>query len=176
MPVERIVEKVVEVIKEIPVDKVVTQEIIKEVPVEKIVYVTDQQELNEKIFQKDQDFESERRKFSTKLQEQETIFQKDKNELLSKIQQLESKEPQIIEIVKEVPVEKVVEVIKEVGNVDKAKFDALQATLLKLRQETLEKDKLIKQYETTIQEIQTFQKEKKAVYLSGSNLDKKLLK
>ena len=182
VPVEKVVEKVIEVTKEIPVEKVIIKEVIKEVPVEKVVYVTDQQELNEKIFQKEQDFEAERKKFSSKLQEQENIFQKDKLDLLSKIKELESKEPQIIETIREVPVEKIVEVIKEVvlekeGNgVDKAKFDALQTTLLKLRQETLEKDRLIKQYENTIQEIQTFQKEKKAIYLSGSNLDKKLLK
>ena len=57
VPVERVVEKIVEVTKEVPVEKVVIQEIIKEVPVDKIVYVTDQQELNDKISQKDQEME-----------------------------------------------------------------------------------------------------------------------
>ena len=37
VPVEKIVEKVVEIIKEVPVDKVVVKEVVKEVPVEKVV-------------------------------------------------------------------------------------------------------------------------------------------
>jgi hypothetical protein len=114
--------------------------------------------------------------------------------LLSKIKQLESESPKVVEVIKEVPVEKVVveekivevvkeipvEVIKEVviekEGSDKNKIEALQQTLMKIRQENLEKDKLIKEYEKTIQDIQNFQQEKKAVYLSGSNLDRKLFK
>ena len=56
VPVERVVEKIVEVIKEVPVEKVVVKDIIKEVPVDKVVYVTDQEEMNTKIFQKEQEF------------------------------------------------------------------------------------------------------------------------
>jgi hypothetical protein len=49
VPVEKvvIVEKLVEVIKEVPVDKVVIKEIIKEVPVEKIVTIYDNSSENE---------------------------------------------------------------------------------------------------------------------------------
>ena len=65
---EVIVEKIVEVIKEVPVDKVVIKEVIKEIPVEKIVYITDQEEMKSKIFQKEQEFEEQRRLFSTKVQ------------------------------------------------------------------------------------------------------------
>jgi hypothetical protein len=180
VPVERVVEKIVEVTKEVPVEKVVVKEIIKEVPVEKIVYVTDQQELNEKIFQKEQDFETERKKFSTKLQDSENIFQNEKNELLLKIQQLEAKEPEVKEVVREVVKE--VEVVKEIiiekesdGNW-KPKLEALQNTVQKLKQDNIEKDKKIKEYEKTIEDIQKFQQDRKAAFLRGSNLDDTLYK
>jgi len=180
VPVERVVEKIVEVTKEVPVEKVVVKEIIKEVPVEKIVYVTDQQELNEKIFQKEQDFETERKKFSTKLQDLENIFQNEKNELLLKIQQLESKEPEVKEVVREVVKE--VEVVKEIiiekesdGNW-KPKLEALQNTVQKLKQDNIEKDRQLKEYEKTIEEIQKFQQDKKAAFLRGSNLNDTLYK
>ena len=82
----------------------------------------------------------------------------------------------IVETIKEVPVEVIKEVIveKEVGGVDKSKLDALQATVQKIRADNLEKDRLIKEYEKTIQDIQKFQENKQAVYLSGSNLNKTL--
>lgn len=164
VPVERVVEKVVEVVKEVPVERVVVQEVVKEVPVEVVV---------EKIIKVSDD---------TQI-----------NELLSKIQQLENQPPKVVEVVKEVPVDKVViqekiveitkevpiEVIKEViiekevGGVDKSKMEALQNTLMKIRQENIEKDKIIKQYEKTIQDIQNMG-DRKAVYLKGSNLDNTL--
>ena len=165
VPVDRVVEKIVEITKEIPVEKVVIKEVIKEIPVEKIVtkteYVSDDTQINE---------------------------------LLLKIQQLEDTPPKVVEVIKEVPVdrvviqEKIVETIKEVavevikevivekevGGVDKSKLDALQATVQKIRADNLEKDRLIKEYEKTIQDIQKFQENKQAVYLSGSNLNKTL--
>ena len=165
VPVDRVVEKIVEITKEIPVEKVVIKEVIKEIPIEKIVtkteYVSDDTQINE---------------------------------LLLKIQQLEDTPPKIVEVIKEVPVdrvviqEKIVETIKEVpvevikevivekeiGGVDKSKLDALQATVQKIRADNLEKDRLIKEYEKTIQDIQKFQENKQAVYLSGSNLNKTL--
>jgi hypothetical protein len=165
IPVDRVVEKIVEITKEIPVEKVVIKEVIKEIPVEKIVtkteYVSDDTQINE---------------------------------LLLKIQQLEDTPPKVVEVIKEVPVdrlviqEKIVETIKEVpvevikeviveketGGVDKSKLDALQATVQKIRADNLEKDRLIKEYEKTIQDIQKFQENKQAVYLSGSNLNKTL--
>ena len=115
VPIEKIVEKVVEVpidrvveiIKEVkspPIEiiKYVDREIIKEIPVEKIVYITDQKELQEKIFQKEQEFETERKKFSNKTEEMESIFQKEKDDLLLKIQSLEEKEPEVVEVIKEI--------------------------------------------------------------------------
>ena len=167
------VEKIVEVIKEVPVDKVVIQEVIKEVPVEKIVYVTDHEEMKSKIFQKEQEFDEQRRIFSTKTQEMENIFHYEKNELLSKIQQLESKEPEVreVEVIKEIIIEK-----ESSDNNLKSKLEALQNTVQKLKQDNIEKDKQIKEYEKTIEEIQKFQQDKKAAFLRGSNLDDTLYK
>jgi len=181
VPVDRVVEKIVEVVKEVPiekivevtkevpVDRVVIQEVIKEVPVEKVV---------EKIIKVSDDTQV--------------------NELLLKIQQLESQPPKIVETIKEVIVEKEVpgkeievikevivekEVIKEVivekESTDdklKPKLDALQNTVQKLKLDNIEKDRLIKKYEQTIQEIQKFNEGTKAMYLKGSNLDDKLYK
>jgi len=99
------------------------------------------------------------------------------NELLLKIQQLENQEP----IIKEVIVEK--EVIKEVvvekettDNSLKPKLDALQNTVQKLKQDNIDKDKKIKEYEKTIEDIQKFNDDKRAMFLKGSNLDDKLYK
>lgn len=179
--VEVPVEKIVEVIKEVPVDRIVEKEIIKEVPVEKIVIQEVIKEIPvEKVVEK------------IILTSDDTQI----NELLSKIQQLENTPPKIVEVIKEVPVdkvviqEKVVEVIKEVpvevikeiviekegDNNLKPKLDALQLTVQKLKQDNIEKDRIIKEYEKTIEDIQKFQGETKAMYLKGSNLDDKLYK
>ena len=103
IPVEVIkeIEKIVEVIKEVPVDRVVIQEVVKEVPVERIV---------EKIIQVSDD---------TQI-----------NELLLKIQQLENRQPEIVEVIKEVTIEK-----------SNDKTLMLQETLVKLRLEIVDKTK-----------------------------------
>jgi hypothetical protein len=94
VPVEVIkeVEKVVEVVKEIVVEK----EVIKEVPVEvikeieKVITITNNKELEEKIFYLNEQIESESKIFSTKTQEMENNFQKEmskKDEELVKLRQ-----------------------------------------------------------------------------------------
>lgn len=171
IPVEKITEKIVEVVKEVPVERLVIQEVIKEVPIEKIVKVSDDTQINE---------------------------------LLSKIEQMENQPPKTIEIIKEIPVEKIViqekivevdkpieiikevpiEIIKEVviekpvwdDNGMKSKMEALQTTIQKLKLDNIEKDKQIREYEKTIEDIQKFQQEKKAAFLRGSNLDDNLYK
>jgi len=172
------VEKPIEVIKEVIVDRIVEKvvEVIKEVPMEKIVYVTDQEEMNSKIFQKEQEFEEQRQIFSTKTQELENIFHNEKKELLSKIQELETKGPEVKEIIREVEVIKEIVIEKEGDSSLKPKLEALQSTVQKLKQDNIEKDKKIREYEQTIQDIQKFQEEKKAMFLRGSNLDDKLYK
>ena len=176
VPVDRVIEKVVEIVKEIPVEKVVIKDIIKEVPVEKIVYVTDQEEMNSRIFQKEQEFEEQRQIFSTKTRELENNFHNEKNKLLLKIQQLETKEPEVKEIIREVEVIKEIVIEKDGDSSLKPKLEALQSTVQKLKQDNIEKDKKIREYEQTIQDIQKFQEEKKAMFLRGSNLDDKLYK
>ena len=158
---EVIVEKIVEVIKEIPstpteikvieyVDREVIKEVIKEVFVPNIVNIWDQPEPEIK----------------------EVIVEK----IIEVIKEVEKIVEVPVEKIVEVPVEVIKEVIveKEVGVVDKSKLDALQSTIQKIRSENLEKDRLIKEYEKTIQEIQEFKDGKRAVYLSGSNLNKTL--
>jgi len=188
IPIERVVEKAVEVIKEIPVERVVIQEVIKEVPVEKVVYVTDQEEMNSKLFQKEQEFEEQRKIFSTKVEENENIFQdkmskKDKelDELRHSLDILRQTPPleKIVEVIKEVPVEVIKEVVIEKESTDiglKSKLEAIQNTVQKLKQDNIEKDKQIMEYEKTIQEIQKFQQDRKAAFLKGSNLDDTLYK
>ena len=168
--VERIVEKIVEVIKEVPVDRVVEKmvEVTKEIPVDKIVM---KEVPIETIITKIEYISDD-----TKL-----------NELLLKIQELENRPPETIEVIKEVVIEKEVivekEVIKEVviekettDNNLKPKLDALQNTVQKLRQDNIDKDRQLKEYEKTINDIQKFQEDKKAMFLKGSNLDDKLYK
>ena len=92
------------------------------------------------------------------------------------IQQLETKEPEVKEIIREVEVIKEIVIEKEGDSSLKSKLDALQLTVQKLKQDNIEKDKKIKEYEQTIQDIQKFQEEKKAMFLRGSNLDDKLYK
>lgn len=178
IPVEKIIEKEVvkEIVKEVPVEKVVIQEVIKEIPVEKIVYVTDQQEMNDKIFQKDLEFEEQRRKFSTIKQELENSFQEEKKELLLKIQELENRPAETVEVVREVPVEVVVEKVVTKEVVDNSKNQLLQETLQKLRSENMEKDKKIKDLETRINAMGQEDVRRGAVYLRGSNLNDTLYK
>jgi hypothetical protein len=161
---EVVVEKPVEVIKEIPVERVV--EVIKEIPVEKIVtkveYISDDSKTNE-LFGKIEQLEFEKEGFILNSQEKD----KELDELRHSLDELLDKPP----------VEKIVEVVVEKEIMDdslKPKLDALQTTLSKVRQETLEKDEKIKELENTIQELKKTQENRQAVYLKGSNLNNKL--
>ena len=90
--VEKIVEVPVEVIKEIIVEK----EIIKEFPVEKIVTIYDNssenelfgkiEQLEQNIFHLNEQIESERKIFSTKIEEMENNFQNTDNNKLQMLQ------------------------------------------------------------------------------------------
>ena len=99
--VEKRVEVPVEVIKEIPVEKVVIQEVIKEVPIDRVIekeiYITDDTQVNElllKIQQLEQEISTKtteidtiRQEFSTKTQEMENNFQNTYNDKLQMLQQ-----------------------------------------------------------------------------------------
>ena len=158
------VEVPVEVIKEVPVEKIVEvikyvdREVIKEVkvevPVEKIVYIYDKKE--EEVV--------------TNL---DNICDKPEPIIIEKIVEVIKE----VEIIKEVPIEVIREVIVEKETTDnslKPKLDALQNTVQKLKQDNIDKDTLIREYEQTIKDIQTHQQGTKALYLKGSNLDEKL--
>jgi predicted transcriptional regulator len=113
-----------------------------------------------------------RQEFSNITTENENIFH---YKMSKKDEELDELRRTLDEHLDKPTVEVVVE--KETtDNLSKSKLDALQNTLAKVRQETLEKDKKIKELEQTIQEIQKFQENKQAVYLKGSNLDNKLYK
>jgi hypothetical protein len=165
--VEVPVERIVEIIKEVPgppvetevikyVDKEVIKEVKVEVPVEKIVYVRN--EIDSEIV---------------------TKVETNCDEFLLKIQELESRKPEVIEVIKEVPVEVVKEIIIEKESTDiglKSKLDAIQNTVQKLKLDNIEKDNKIREYEKTIEDIQKFQTDRKAAFLKGSNLDDTLYK
>jgi len=91
-------------------------------------------------------------------------------------------EPEIREVIIEKIVEVPVEVVKEIiiekeSDVNwKPKLEALQNTVQKLKQDNIEKDKQIREYEKTIEDIQKFQQDRKAAFLKGSNLDDTLYK
>jgi hypothetical protein len=77
------------------------------------------------------------------------------------------------EVIKEVPVEKIID--KQAGIIDNSKLEALQNTLVKIRKDNIEKDLKIKELEKKIEQMQKLNEDKKAVFLSGSNLNNKLL-
>jgi hypothetical protein len=167
--VEIPVEKIVEVIKEIPVDKVVIKEVPVETVVTKIEYISDKTSENE-LYGKIVQLENEKQEFSTKLQECNgelvifsTITQKNENIFQDRIKELESREPERIEIIKEVVVEKT--------TTDNSKQKALEETIQKIRTELQLKNKEINDLKNTITEIQV-SNGKQGIFLDGSNLNR----
>jgi predicted nucleic acid-binding Zn-ribbon protein len=84
------------------------------------------------------------------------------NELLLKIQQLENRQPEIVEVIKEVTVEK-----------SNDKTLMLQETLVKLRLEIVDKTKKIEELENKIKTMESNMSQP-AFYLKGSNLNQKM--
>ena len=184
------IEKIVEVIREVPVEKIIEKEIFitDDIQITELTNKLTQLEEEKKIFStKTTEIGTIREEFSTKSTEMENIFQ---NEMSKKDKELDelrhsldilrqsSQVEKIVEVIKEVPVEKIViqekivEVEKESTDSNlKTKFDALQSTVQKLKLDNIEKDKQLREYEKTIEEIQKFQVERKAAFLKGSNLD-----
>jgi hypothetical protein len=177
--------KEVEIIKEVPVEKVVT----------KIEYISDNTKVDELLLKIQQLEERKPELVEVKVVEYvdrevvrevpvEKIVTKieyicdntQTNELLLKIQQLEQREPEKVEVIKEVPIEIVKEVIVEKMVGDDSKQKMLEQTLQTLRSEVIQKDKKIKEMEETIESFQKFKDNVGAVYLRGSNLDEALYK
>jgi hypothetical protein len=167
IPVEVIKEVVKVEYVEVPVE--VIKEVIKEVPVEKIVTIYDNSSENELLL-KIQQLENEKQEFSTKLQECNselvkfsTITQENENIFQDKIKELESREPERIEIIKEVVVEKT--------TTDNSKQKALEETIQKIRTELQLKNKEINDLKNTITEIQV-SNGRQGIFLDGSNLNR----
>jgi hypothetical protein len=145
VPVEII--KEVEVIKEVIVEK----EVIKEI--EKIVTITNNEELEEKIFQLNSDLESERKIFSTKTEEMENSFQK---EMSKKDEELDELRRNLDE------------------KLDDTNQKMLQETLQKLRKEISDKNEKIKNLEKINQDLQNTKNPLKAIFMRGSNLNDRI--
>ena len=141
------VEVPVEVIKEI--EKIV--EVIKEV--EKIITITDNQELEEKIFQLNSDLESERKFFSTKTEETENNFH---YEMSKKDEELDELRRNLDE------------------KLDDTNQKMLQETLQKLRKEISDKNEKIKNLEKINQDLQNTKNPLKAIFMRGSNLNDRI--
>ena len=150
--VEVPVEKIVEVIKEVPVDKVVIKEVVKEVPVEKVV---------------------------TKI---EYISDKtSENELLLKIQQLESEKKifstKIEELESEIIVfsTKMTKMENIFHNNDNSQQlqNTIQTLMKNLRDKNIEIDELKKQL---TEQKKNNEMNERAKYLRSSNLDDNLYK
>jgi len=141
------VEVPVEVIKEVIVEK----EVIKEV--EKIVTITNNEELEEKIFQLNSDLESERKIFSTKTEEMENSFQK---EMSKKDEELNELRRNLDE------------------KLDDTNQKMLQETLQKLRKEISDKNEKIKNLEKINQDLQNTKNPLKAIFMRGSNLNDRI--
>lgn len=142
----------VEVIKYI--DREVIKEVFIEVPVSNIDNISDKNR-EEELLLKIGELETENKTFSTKL-----------DECGEEIKIFSTKMVEMENIFQN----------KTSDSTLKPKLDALQKTVQKLREEIIGKDRLVKEYEKTIEDIQKFQENKQAVYLKGSNLDDKLYK
>ena len=159
--------KEVEKIVEVEVIKYVDREIIKEVPVEKVVtkieYISDKtgedelfgkiKQLNENIFHLNQELGNERKIFSTKTTEMENIFQ---NEMSKKDEELDKLRQKL-----DIPV-------------DDDKLKMLSETLLKLRKDLSLKDKRIEELESINKQLESIKVSQGAVYLKGSNITQRL--
>ena len=174
--VEKRIEIPVEVIKEV----IVEREVIKEVPVEKVVtkieYISDNkseiellfkiQQLEETIFQLNDDFESERQEFSTKTQETARIFQQ---EMSKKGEELDELRRNLDEVLDKPPVE----IIKEVEQPND-KLKMLSDTLMKLRGQLNDKEDEIRQLKGLNKQLEMKLNPTGAVYMKGSNINENI--
>ena len=159
--------KEVEKIVEVEVIKYVDKEIIKEVPIEKVVtkieYISDKtgedelfgkiKQLNENIFHLNQELGNERKIFSTKTTEMENIFQ---NEMSKKDEELDQLRRNLD--------------IK----LDENKLKMMGETLQKLRKELSLKDKKIEELESINKQLENVKVNQNATYLNGSNITRRL--
>ena len=189
---EVIVEKRIEIPVEIKVIEYVDREVVKEVPVEvpvekivtKIEYISDKksenellvkiQELEQTIFQLNEDLESERQEFSTKREEMEKNFQdgmSNKDENLDELRH--NLDVMLDELTKEKEKNNVVEIPVEVIT-DNPKQKMLESTLQNLRKELSQKNQTIDELVQKNKLLESQLNNKNAVYLKGSNLNERI--
>jgi len=175
-PVEVI--KEVEVVKEVPVEVIKEIEIVKEVqlpPVEVEVIKYVDREVIKEILVETPVTNFDNFGYKTYIEELENKIKSLENRSLEVKEIITEVIKEIpVEVIKEVPVEVVREVIIEKQDENlKGKFESLQQTLMKVRQESLDKDNKLKEYENLIRDIEDM-KTKQVAFLKGSNLDNKL--
>jgi len=166
--VEVPVEKIVEVIKEIPVDKVVIKEVIKEVPVEKVVTKIE--------YISDKTGENELLLKIQQLESEKQEFSTKLMETEQKLQLFSTKTTEMENIFQDEKNELLLK-MKQLENqpekmiTDNSKQKALEETIQKIRTELQLKNKEINDLKLTISDIQK-QGGSKSVYMDGSNLGK----
>jgi hypothetical protein len=167
--VEKIVEVPVEVIKEVLVEKVVIQEVIKEVPVErvveKIIQTSDDTQINELLSKIEQlngeisikcvEIDNIRQEFSTKTEEMENIFQ---NKMSKKDEELDELRRNL-----DIPV-------------TNDKLNMLQQTIQNLNSEIRDLKNKNNDLTNKILDTSKIEKEVKARFHNGSNLNDNLYK
>lgn len=147
--------KYVEVLKEVPVEK----EVIKYIEVEKPIEIIKEVEVIKEI-QVVKETPVEVIKYIT--DDTKT------NELILELEKIKTEKLNLQEII---------DSLKNNNNDrNDFKIQALQNTVQVLKQENIEKDKLIKELQKERLEIQKFNQEQKAGFLKSSNLDDKLYK
>jgi len=178
---EIIVEKPVEIIKEVPI------EVIKEIFIEKPIEVIREVEIIKEV--QLPPVEVEVIKYVDREVIKEVIIEKPVTnfdniydntyieELESKIKHLESRPPEvkevITEVIKEIPIEVVKEVVIEKEDLTlKTRLESLQQTLMKLKEDNIKKDREIEENKKQLEDLKRLTEEKKAVFLRGSNLNK----
>ena len=174
--VEKRVEIPVEVIKEVevPVEKIVT----------KIEYISDKksenelllkiQELEQTIFQLNDDLESERQEFSTKTEEMSKIFQDEISGKDGDLDELKHNlDVMLDELTKEKEKNNVIETPVEVIT-DNPKQKMLESTLQNLRKELSQKNQTIDELIQKNKLLESQLNNKNAVYLKGSNLNERI--
>ncbi len=163
------VEVPVEVIKEVPVEKVVIEEVIKEVPVdrvvEKIIQISDDTQLNELLSKIEQlngeisikclEIDNIRQEFSTKTEEMENIFQ---NKMSKKDEELDELRRNL-----DIPV-------------TNNKIEMLQQTIQNLNSEIRDLKNKNNDLTNKILGSSKIEKEVKARFHNGSNLNDNLYK
>jgi len=146
--VEKRVEVPVEVIKEVEKIVEVPVEVVKEI--EKVITITNNKELEEKIFHLNEQIKEESKIFSTKTQEMENNFQKE----------MSKKDEEIDELRQSLD--------KKLDNTNEK---MPQETLQKLRKEISDKNEKIKNLEKINQDLQNTRNPLRAIFMRGSNLN-----